>query len=127
MVQVFFFLLWARKCRLGILQNRCFEDIRQIYRRTPIPKCDFNKFAQQLYWNYTSIWVLSCKFAAYFQTTFFYKNTFGGNTSVYSYCTLYLAHKKDINPYTAQKMRFSDKDFFNKCDCRFAHINSRNP
>ena len=27
-------------------------------------------FAKQLYWNHTSTWVLSCKFAAYFQNTF---------------------------------------------------------
>ena len=33
-------------------------------------KCDFNKVAKQLYWNRTSAWVFSCKFAAYFQNTF---------------------------------------------------------
>ena len=25
---------------------------------------------KQLYWNYTSAWVFSCKFAVYFQNTF---------------------------------------------------------
>ena len=39
---------------------------RKIYRRTPMPKCDFNKAAKQLYWNRTSAWVFSCKFAACF-------------------------------------------------------------
>ena len=34
-----------------------------------MPKCDFNKFALQLYWNRTSVWVFSCEFAAYFQNT----------------------------------------------------------
>ena len=39
------------------------------------PRCDFNKVAKQLYsnhtyWNHTSAWVFSCKFAAYFQITF---------------------------------------------------------
>ena len=34
-----------------------------------MPKCDFNKVAKNLYWNYTSAWVFSCKFAAYFQNT----------------------------------------------------------
>ena len=34
-------------------------------------KCDLNKVAKQLYWNHNSAWVLACKFAAYFQTTFF--------------------------------------------------------
>ena len=42
-----------------------------------MPKCDFNKVALQLYWNHTSAWVFSCKFAAYFQNTF-PKNTSGG-------------------------------------------------
>ena len=33
-------------------------------------ECDFNKVALQLYWNYTSARLFSCKFAAYFQNTF---------------------------------------------------------
>ena len=33
--------------------------MHQIYKRTPVPKCDFNKIV-----------LLSCKFAAYFQNTF---------------------------------------------------------
>ena len=44
--------------------------MQQIYRRTPLPKCDFNKVALQFYWNHTSPWVFSCKFAAYFQSIF---------------------------------------------------------
>ena len=54
----------------GVLIKRCFENIQQIYRKTPIPKCDFNKVAKQLYWNRTSAWVFCSKFAAYFQNTF---------------------------------------------------------
>ena len=38
--------------------------------RTPMPKCDFNKVAKELYWNLTSTWAFSCKYAAYFQNTF---------------------------------------------------------
>ena len=34
---------------------------RQIYRRTSMPKCDFNKVASKF----------ACKFAAYFQNTFY--------------------------------------------------------
>ena len=45
---------------------RCSENMQQICQRTPMPKCDFNKVA-----NHTSAWVFSCKFAAYFQNTFF--------------------------------------------------------
>ena len=48
--------------------------MQQIYRRTPMPKCDFNKVALQFSWNRTSIWVFSCKFAAYFQNTFSIKH-----------------------------------------------------
>ena len=33
----------------GVLRKRCSEKMQQIYRRTPIPKCDFNKVALQLY------------------------------------------------------------------------------
>ena len=31
----------------GVLKKRCSENIQQIYRRTPMPKCDFNKVAKQ--------------------------------------------------------------------------------
>ena len=62
----------------GVLKKRCSENIQQIYARTPMLKCDFNKVAKQLYWNHTSAWVLSCKFVAYFQITFSYKYTSGG-------------------------------------------------
>ena len=51
----------------GVLLKRCSK---QIYRRTPMPKCNFNEVALQLYWNCTSAWVFSCKFAAYFQNNF---------------------------------------------------------
>ena len=33
----------------GILKKRFSENMQQIYRRTPIPKFDFNKVALQLY------------------------------------------------------------------------------
>ena len=36
--------------------------MQQIYRRTPMPKCDFNNFALAGMFSY--------KFAAYFQNTF---------------------------------------------------------
>ena len=54
----------------GVLKKRCSENMQQIYRRIPVLKCDFNKVAFQLYWNYTSAWMLSCKFAAYCQNIF---------------------------------------------------------
>ena len=33
----------------AVLKKRCSENTQQIYRRTPMPKCDFNKVALQLY------------------------------------------------------------------------------
>ena len=29
----------------GVLKKRCSENMQQIYRRAPMPKCDFNKAA----------------------------------------------------------------------------------
>ena len=55
----------------GVPSERCSENMQQIYRRSPMPKWDFNKVPKQLYWNHTSAWVFSCKFAVYFQNTFF--------------------------------------------------------
>ena len=34
----------------GVIRKKCSEDMQQIYRRTPMPKCNFNKGAKQLYW-----------------------------------------------------------------------------
>ena len=55
------------------LKKRCSENMQQIYRRAPMPKCDFNNVSKQLYWYRISAWVFSCKFAAYFENTFCYK------------------------------------------------------
>ena len=33
----------------GVFIKRCSENIQQFYKRTPMPKCDFNKVAIQLY------------------------------------------------------------------------------
>ena len=51
--------------------EKVFWKMQPIYRRTLMPKCDFNKAANQLYWNHSSAWVFSFTFVAY-------KNTFGG-------------------------------------------------
>ena len=32
----------------GVLEKRCSENMQQIYRRKPMPKCDFKKVASQL-------------------------------------------------------------------------------
>ena len=54
----------------SVLKKICSESMQQIYRGTPMPKCDFNKVALELYWNHTLAWMFSCKFAAFFQNTF---------------------------------------------------------
>ena len=33
----------------GVPRKRCSENMQQIYRRAPMPKCDFNEAAKQLY------------------------------------------------------------------------------
>ena len=38
-----------KKPSKGVLKKRCSENMQQIYRGTPLPKCDFNKVAKQLY------------------------------------------------------------------------------
>ena len=34
---------------IGVLLKRYFEIMKQIYRRTPMAKCDFNKVAKHFY------------------------------------------------------------------------------
>ena len=48
----------------GVVRKRCFENTQQIYRRIPMPKCDFNKVV--LLKSHFGMG----KFAAYFQNTF---------------------------------------------------------
>ena len=35
----------------GVFRESCSENMQQIYRRTPIPNCDLNKVAKQLYFS----------------------------------------------------------------------------
>ena len=42
-------LLLQKQPLKGVLEKRCSENMQQIYRRTPMPKCNFNKVAKQLY------------------------------------------------------------------------------
>ena len=38
----------------GVLRKRCSGNRQQIYRRTPMPECDFNEVALQLCTSFTS-------------------------------------------------------------------------
>ena len=51
--QIIFFLRLKKNQKQpsrGILRKRCSENIQQIYRRTPMPKCDFNKVLGLVHW-----------------------------------------------------------------------------
>ena len=45
--------IWQKLPSRGVPRKRCSENMQQIYRRIPMPKCDFNKVALQ--WR-DSIW-----------------------------------------------------------------------
>ena len=40
-------LFFQKQPSSGVLRKRCSENMRQIYRRTPMPRCDFNKVTRQ--------------------------------------------------------------------------------
>ena len=44
----------SRSSRSTLLSKTCSQEMQQIYRRTPMPKCDLNKVTKQLYRNHTS-------------------------------------------------------------------------
>ena len=72
------FIIIQKQPFRGVPKKRCSENKQQIYRRTPMPKCDFNKVAKQLYWNHTSAWVFSCKFLLHVFRTPFLKISLDG-------------------------------------------------
>ena len=39
----------------GVLRKRCYENVQQIYKRTPMPKYDFLSFTKQLYMKKTML------------------------------------------------------------------------
>ena len=43
---------------MSVTIKRCSKNMLQIYRRKPMPKCDFNKVALKLYKNRFSVGVL---------------------------------------------------------------------
>ena len=71
----------------GVLKKRCSENMQRIYRRTPMPKYDFNKVAKQLYWNHTSAWCSPVNLLHIFRTSF-PRNTSGWLLLKYHYSFL---------------------------------------
>ena len=57
--KVFVVSIMQKQPSRGVLRKRRSGNMHHIYRRTPLPNCDFNKVA-----------LPSCKFAAYFPNTF---------------------------------------------------------
>ena len=52
---------------IGVLIKKCSENMQQIYRRTSISQCDFNKVAKQFYRNHTPF---SCNLLHIFRAPF---------------------------------------------------------
>ena len=63
---------------VAVLMKRCSKNMLQIYRRTHIPKCDFNKVVKQHCWNHTSTWMFSCKFGCTFSEHLFVRTPMDG-------------------------------------------------
>ena len=68
-----------------VLLESCSGNMQQIYRRTIMPKCDFNKVALELYWNRTSAWMVSCSFTSYFQNNFSQEHLWIAASVVHNY------------------------------------------
>ena len=42
-------MLFQKYSSIGVLLKRIFKNMQQSYRRTHMPKCDFNKAAKQVH------------------------------------------------------------------------------
>ena len=97
-------LIKEKQSSRGVLMKGFSENMQQIYRRTPIPKCVFNKVALQIYWNHTSAWVFSCKFLAYFQNTLSLEHI--------SFPEIYLSLRGDLLEVSINSTIFATFTFF---------------
>ena len=82
----------------GVPRKRCSGNMQQSDRRTPMPKCDFNKLVLQLYWNHTSAWVFPCEFSSEFD------------------CFWYSLFNFFRNSQHPEKWSVSFQNFFRKCE-----------
>ena len=69
-VPITYYFLVQKQPYRGNLKERCSENMHQIYRRTTMQKSNLNKVPLHGWIPVASAWVLSCKFAAYFQNPF---------------------------------------------------------
>ena len=95
----------------GFLRKKCSENTQQIHSRTPMPKCDFNKVAKQLYWNPASAWMFSCKFDAYFQNTFSSEHLWRAAAVTRYACTQNLEWKRNSDKRYSQKAHLGHSQF----------------
>ena len=51
---------------ISVLMKRCSENMYQIGKRAPMPTCDINKLALEVYLNHTLACVFCCKFGTCF-------------------------------------------------------------
>ena len=63
-----------KQLSVGVLRKRCSKNIQQIYRRTPVSKCDFNKVAFGMGVLLYIYWISS---EHLFTRIPFYKKTYG--------------------------------------------------
>ena len=61
---------FAEVVTISICQNSCSANVQQVYRRTPMKRCDFYKIGLLFFCTHTT-WVFSCIFVAYLQNTSF--------------------------------------------------------
>ena len=40
---------FQKQSSIGVFRKKCSENVQQIYRITPMQKCDLNKVAKQIY------------------------------------------------------------------------------
>ena len=45
-----------KQLSIALVIKRCCKNMQQVYMRTPMSKCDFNKVAKLLYLNHTLAW-----------------------------------------------------------------------
>ena len=114
----------------GVLRKRCSENMQQIYRRTSMPKCDFNKVAS----NFIEIAVRHECSPINFKTLF-PKNTSGRlllefSNIYFNFLILFsdMSHKHSLYNKWIFPLRISSVNLIKSAGkCGFAHIYWRTP
>ena len=75
----------------------CSANMQQIYRKTPMQKCDFSNVANQFYWNHTVAWVFSYKFAGYLQKSCSDEHLWGTILQIFIQHACHIFHYKLVS------------------------------